>query len=487
MDDKALSAGFATDITVINGGFTLFNVVGGMTGVDLTIQALDADTQTPSTTPAPIAGGFNSTAGTDIEIDSTTFAGDLVADIDGAGTGIVNTGVGADVLTAHNDLSASVDTGAGADTVIVDGADLTGGSISSGEGMDTVQVWGDMTGSSLIDGEEDADSITVAGGVGSLASVLGGEGGDTIVVLDGVAGSVAGEDGDDDIDVSEGITGAVTGDDGDDSISQNTSGDDGRVTGTMSGGDGADTIYNAGILGDNGANSNVGVISGGEGADSITQVDDMEEGSVINGGAGDDTIVVGDGSNLIEGDLVDGINQQQTAANINSGAGDDIVTINAVLDGDVQTEDGEDHVIVQQNHREGSIELGDDDDSITYENFADFTGDGASGPITGTENDGSLDGGAGDNTMTMRSGTDDMAHTMEVASDGDDGTANPPQWKDGTDILNIRTLNLEGVDDTSTVADNDQLFKIDLRALDDTLEVINVLDRDNSVTADLNG
>ncbi|MBL4821326.1 MAG: hypothetical protein JKY98_10120, partial [Gammaproteobacteria bacterium] len=58
---------------------------------------------------------------------------------------------------------------------------------------------------------------------------------------------------------------------------------------------------------------------------------------------------------------------------------------------------------------------------------------------------------------------------------------------DGTDILNIQTLNLEAIDPIAITGQNAQFFEVDLRAFDSTLGTINVLDRDGSVTADLDG
>ena len=46
------------------------------------------------------------------------------------------------------------------------------------------------------------------------------------------------------------------------------------------------------------------------------------------------------------------------------------------------------------------VDLGDDDDSIVLRNAADFLGSASTGP-SGTENDGSIDGGSGENDLVI--------------------------------------------------------------------------------------
>jgi Ca2+-binding RTX toxin-like protein len=479
LEDRAVNASFESDISVINGGYQNFNIAGGATGVDLTIQRVAVDTQALNDS-TNVGGGFNSTAGTGITVDATDFLGDLVADVDGAGSGIVRTGVGADVLTAHDDVSGLINAGGGNDSVLLSTANLQG-TIQGAGGMDTIRVEGDMNDAfgSSIDGGDDADTITVTGNVNGAGVIMGGAGNDGIVVGNGVDGSVQGNDGNDSITVSNGIRGTVDGGADDDTLVQNTVGAAGRVTGFMLGGAGNDVITNAGILGLNTNFVQAGDISGNDGNDIINQNANMEEGSSIHGDDGDDTINVT--AALIEGD--NNVLDLQNAASISGGNGDDTINIDATLDGDVDAGEGNDTVtmvgsIEANDQREGSILLGGGDDHIIFQNRADFLGD------DGTTNDGSIDGGSGANQMTLRTVQAGVTNLeMEVVSDG-----SPSAPVDGTDITNIQTLNIEAIDiDTISDVESDQTFDVNLQAFDTTLDTINVLERDDSALVNLGG
>jgi large repetitive protein len=397
--DKATSNDFGSDIRFLNGGYKNVNILAGTTGVDLIISG---------------AGGFNSNAST-VTVNSTTFLGDLVADVDGADT--VLAGVGDDELTADDQVNGLLDTGAGNDMVFV-GEDLDG-TVLGGSGNDTVNVQGSMNdfvvitggvvtndGKSLIDGGSGNDSISVNGIVNSLATITSGTGDDSVFVGGNLAGTVTGDDGNDSISigsttVAPGVatTGLVDGGAGNDTIKTW-----GLVTGTVLGGSGDDTITSVGVLGDNTVVTSPavrGTIDGGDGNDTISQTGTVSEGSVINGGAGDDTITV---AGNIEGNLVDNltpaVNDYQAAAAINGGDGNDKLTISSgTFNGKVNMGTGNDAVTIKSAVVDGTgaVDLGEGDDTITLENrnWTAATTDGALG------NDDAIMGGAGNDAMTL--------------------------------------------------------------------------------------
>ncbi len=482
INDLAASSGFASDMKRIdvNGdagnGYSNLNVTGGSTGTALTIQ--DAGSE---------AGGFMTSAPSygAVQANSTTFLGNLVADIDGAGggSGTVRTGVGSDSLTAHDDLAGFVNAGAGNDTVLVHTANLQG-TIEGAAGSDSITVQGNLDSASFarIDGGDDADTISVTGFVDSTGSIIGGTGGDGITVGGNLAGSITGDDGNDNITVSGGVSpsGVIHGNNGSDNIL--TQGGD--MLGSVFGDADGDTIQNNAVLGDNSASSNRGVLDGGAGNDFIYNYGVMEEGSSMIGGDGDDFLYMSGA--LLEGNLFDAVNQFQTAALISGGEGNDTAQVFGTVDGDIDMGNGNDTVQVHRNGsanvRTGSITLGDGDDIVELYDGASFTGDGESGD--GLNNDGSIDGGSGNNVMNIH--LRDGAMEAEVASDGT--PVGPPS--DGTDITNIQTLNLNTLDTFDEVPfdfERDHTFDINLQAFDTTLATINVLERDDAATVNLGG
>ncbi|MCC3779511.1 calcium-binding protein [Streptomyces sp. UNOB3_S3] len=223
----------------------------------------------------------------------------------------------------------------------------------------------------LSDGGE---RIVCTQGIPAGATLNGTDRNDIIdISLNGIVrGTVNGLGGDDIIIVHQVLSGSVNGGDGDDEITVTGKGDqygDENVRGNIDGGAGDDTISTGGVV--------RGTVSGGDGAD-VIETGTVAVNSTINGGAGNDTIRVTelDKSGRFDRSVVEG------------GDGDDTIVIESA-DGDVNGGKGNDSITVDRVEGGGyghqlHIRGGEGDDTIR------------TGAFGGTEtNTGSIDGGPG--------------------------------------------------------------------------------------------
>ena len=262
--------------------------------------------------------------------DATVSGGEGDDSIEVSGFSIVGDGAG---------VTGSVLGEAGADTIAIDRSvvgDQGAGTVSGGAGNDSIaltrgsDIGLGVGGSGAVLGEAGDDTITLEGGsVGwnGAATVSGGEGDDSLTLTNsariGVTGAgtgmVLGDAGADTIAVDGVIVGyyaggTVSGGEGNDSIAISNGaviGAKAGASGAVLGDAGADTINLTG--GKVGYDSGSGVVSGGEGNDSITLGADARVGEFFGSGqilgdAGDDTIAVNgayvgyyDGSGTVSG------------------------------------------------------------------------------------------------------------------------------------------------------------------------------------------
>ena len=344
------------------------------------------------------------------------------------GAGTVDGGEGADSITVRNNSAIGRETGAT-------------GQVLGGADNDTItldnNVFVGVNGAATVDGGEGNDSITLStsGVVGMSAGgsghILGDAGDDTIIVADySVVGSsgvgiISGGDGNDSIALSNntslgssaGGEGQLLGDAGDDTImlDQSLVGSDGA--GTVSGGEGNDSIAlsnNSHIGWSAGA---TGQVLGDAGEDTIV-LDSSRVGSdgagTVSGGEGNDSIVLGNGSDI--GSDSDGSGQ------VLGGAGDDTISL--------------DDSKVGQNGA-GAVSGGEGNDSIILSNSSDVGySSSASNQVLGDAGDdtiilddsylglfgsGTVSGGEGNDSIMLRGSSHIAAATYSGAVFGDAG------------------------------------------------------------------
>ncbi|MEP1443170.1 MAG: autotransporter domain-containing protein [Hyphomicrobiales bacterium] len=292
------------------------------------------------------------------------------SDVGGQGAGTVSGGDGADSIGLSDGSNIGANgmsilgpaaTGvvlgdAGDDTITINNSDVGDGgtgTVSGGDGADSIAL---SNGSNI-----GLNGLSLAGPA-ATGVVLGDAGDDTITLDQSYvgrfgAGTVSGGDGADSIALSNssvigfsnGGTGVVLGDAGDDTITLDQSVVGFYSAGTVSGGDGADSIALSNsssigavpgstgvILGDAGddtitidnsyvGNDGTGTVSGGDGADSIalTGTTSINSTSQVLGDAGNDTVSID--SSVI----------RQAGAVIEGGADLDQLAFNALTDATV--------------------------------------------------------------------------------------------------------------------------------------------------------
>ncbi len=271
-------------------------------------------------------GAGNDTISLQTGANALTISGGGLADTINLTTGAMN------VVTVYGDgqgvTSAGTGTGGaadGADQIGSSSVSLgTGASIYGAGGADTIEILGAaaVTGNTvLLNGGDGADTIFMQSSLNTGAvSILGGNGADTIAMTTSV-GSVRldGGNGQDSIflgGASSSLT--VAGGAGLDSITINAVA---ASANNIDGGSQADQIYISGsvsagtalaLFGGNGS------ITGGDGADTIAALGFGSAGS-ITGGAGNDSIVLGTAAIL----------SWTANGTINGGAGTDTITLQA--------------------------------------------------------------------------------------------------------------------------------------------------------------
>ncbi len=352
--------------------------------------------------------------------DDTMYYGDDTI-YSGSGADTVDGGLGNDTIYDSGGMN-TVAGGDGNDSIDAGSGDNT---ITGGDGDDTIT--GGYSGSNDIEGGAGNDSITggyysyndIDGGTGndSIAggyyqdTIHGGDGDDTIWGGDG-DDTIYGGGGYDEIDAGEGNN-FVAGD-GDDTICY---GNDTIYSGygydSIDGGGGDDTIYDSGGM---------NTIAGGLGNDSIYAGDGD---NTIAGGDGDDTITGGYSGNndITGGDGNDSITGGYWGYNnIDGGAGNDSITGgyygDTILGGDgddlIYADSGYDYV--EGGAGNDSIYGGYDSDSILGEAGADMLyGESGNDWIDGGTEDDWIDGGNDYDTILGREGNDWL-----YGGDGDD-------------------------------------------------------------------
>ena len=251
----------------------------------------------------------------------------------------------------HN--NATVNGGAGADTMTLNGATFTVSTVQSGDGHDRINATGAIfDANSIIAMGKGLDSISLSTQI--AGSVAGGAGADTITITTAWAGGKIFGDG---LGVTSGGTlagadvlgysamevtgaGSIYGGGGADTIKIASAAGGSFL---IEGGDGADVIGNSNFLfaasaqtlsGGAGADvikakefhTTTNFILGGAGNDSITLTVNTNQGS-INGGAGVDLITVSGDTQSVNSKLF----------TINGGAGADSIVFDATCDGVVFT------------------------------------------------------------------------------------------------------------------------------------------------------
>jgi hypothetical protein len=304
-EQVAIESGAATNSTVnaAAGNDTIQFLVSGGPASNATALSVDANggadviqisgLQSYSSTILGGAGG-----------DTISFSGASLTD------SVFKAGDGSDKVTLEGvsySGASNISFGAGADTVTLEGIGrgvLTGSQLLGGSGADVITTIGsdDMSAATILGGGG-ADSITLSGqlGVGSLIngdSTVNGGFADTITLAAGGMGASAtikGKGGADVIAISGtiGNSARVEGNAGGDSV--NLSGGFGGANAFVGGGSGNDTILISGVL------DSSNLIQGGGGSDSIDlegggnrNADYVGTGTKIYGGAGADTIELGD-------------------------------------------------------------------------------------------------------------------------------------------------------------------------------------------------
>ena len=243
----------------------------------------------------------------------------------------------------------------GADTVGIDG-NVQNGTIKGGQGNDTIS-WtaGATVTSSFVNSNSNNDTIGNAAGNANFFSstVLGGQGNDTVQIGTISGGTANGNKNTDTITATTVTSATLFGGQGGDTItatgstSSTVSGDLGNDTltlgagthtsGSVSGGDGIDTIAVTALAAGSSNTFKSNTISGGAGADTITlnARAATDTGNIVNGDAGQDTITATAFTARVtinggaDGDV---INSGTAADTVNGDAGNDAITNNGGTD-----------------------------------------------------------------------------------------------------------------------------------------------------------
>ena len=381
-------------------------------GIAMTDDATLANTLTLVNTGL-IQGAIGAVTGT-AHADRVTNAGSLVVDVllgagdnavDNGGTvsGAVNAGDGADTVTNSGTISGALSLGGGANRVS-NGGSLA--SLATGAGDDVFVNDGSVAGAVDLGGG--ANEVTNRGHLD--AGLTLGAGDDTLLTTGDITGSVALGDGANTATLDGQLYGGVTAGDGDDTLVIL-----GWVTGAIALGDGANRVTNSGDIAAlaTGAGDDVfvndgsvaGAVDLGGGANEVTNRGRLDAGLTL--GAGDDTLLttgfitgdvaLGDGGNLATcGGMLTG--------SITAGAGDDAVRVEGEVLGDLALGDGADS-LSNYGRLGGDLDMGTGDDFI-------FLG-GIGAPVVGT-----IDGGAGNDTLNARVDVEAVVNVETIVLQG---------------------------------------------------------------------
>ncbi|GHD78484.1 DUF4214 domain-containing protein [Vogesella fluminis] len=265
-----------------------------------------------------------------------------------------------------------------------------------------------------------------------------------------------------------------------------TLGDVGNMTGFDLVGGTATGVISANIS--NPASDDTSTVTTGSGND-VLQSDEAYKGDITTG-AGDDTLTV-TGSLLSDEDL----GEADEGANVDLGAGNDTATIVGVVDENSSLAAGEGNDTITLGSRGA-------DTSIAAGNFAGLVAGGITAGTTAAEDaDGAVDLGAGDDSLTIISGTinGDVAGgagadslTLEAVDNvtvaEETATATGNATVTGVETLNL-TAAFAYADAAGQVAaetdddDDTANFEVDLGAFDADLATINIANQDRATFA----
>lgn len=330
----------------------------------------------------------------------------IILNATGTVANTINGGSGNDSVQAPNStlVNSVIGLGDGNDTINITAAQLIGGSYGGNGGSDRIVLNGGLL-NSVVGGGKNADSINIQGGTTNV-TLFGGGGADTINLAAAQATTlttIQSGDGHDRI-LASAIAGASTliiaGGKGLDSIGLGTT-----QVGTVAGGANDDTIsfgaatFNGGTLFGDG----LGVITGSTGGNDLFQITGAAIGSAasIYGAGGADTINLGGAAaqqlQIDGGDAADLIsntaaNAGTTAATILGGNGADTISMLGMGGAGVGLTTilgaaGHDSIFVGTNGGLGSVDGGAGNDTITWR--------GALATTTSYAAIGTIDGGSG--------------------------------------------------------------------------------------------
>lgn len=240
-----------------------------------------------------------------------TFAGGRIY---GDGVGVTTAGTGTGGTADGNDLIGSTATDIAA-----------AASVWGAGGNDTIRFGTAGGTAALLNGGDGADFITLVGSTAAAASLIGGNGADTLsIVAASGAAWLQGDAGQDSIKIGTTAALTIAGGAGLDTIVF-TNGDTSATN--VDGGSQTDLIYvgTAAVASALNAFGGSGTIAGGDGADTIAALGFASAGS-INGGAGNDSILL---SNISASQN----NSFAAVGTINGGAGTDRISFATTANG----------------------------------------------------------------------------------------------------------------------------------------------------------
>ncbi|WP_195930629.1 autotransporter outer membrane beta-barrel domain-containing protein [Hyphomicrobium album] len=255
---------------------------------------------------------------------------DVTVNATGTVGGDLNTDGGEDAVTIDiGAVNGDVNTGGANDTVDVINGGTVGGTIRTGDGDDTIEIDDGEVGGNVNAGDGDNQITIDDSEVGG--NVVTGSGTDTITIEETeIGGNINSGDGNDTVNLDEEaeITGNVITDGGDDIININGA----EVGGNLNTGTGADTVtINAGgeVEGNvttDGGNDILTLNNGGEVGGNI-QMGDDDDRLNINGGEVGGDILTGGGVDVVRIILSGSNTLEFEGTQLNTGAGDDSVLL----------------------------------------------------------------------------------------------------------------------------------------------------------------
>jgi acrosin len=412
-DSFAFAGGSLTG--TIDGGAGTNTITGDNAGDSFAITGTNAGS-IATLLPAGFVNIGNLTGGTGNDTFTFVTGGSLTGAIDG--------GAGTNTITGDNAGDAFAITGANAGSIatllaagFVNIQNLVGG---TGNDSFTFVTGGSLTG--MIDGGAGTNTIT-GDNAGDLFVITGANAGAIVTLLPAGfvnIGNLVGETGNDEFVFAGGsLTGTINGGGGANGIAGDNAGDSFAITGPNAGS--IATLIPAGFV-------NIGNLAGGTGNDSFTFVTGGSLTGTINGGAGTNTIT---GDNAGDAFSITGSNAGSIATllsagftnvqNLVGGTGDDSFTfvtggslagtINGGAGTNTVTGDNAGDAFSITGSNAGSIATLLSAGFVNIGNLAGGTGNDSFAFVTGGSLAGTINGGGGTNTVTGDNAGDTFAIT----------------------------------------------------------------------------